>query len=137
MSTHLPADEAVPMLERIVQEAQARQTWSHAGPAWVRLIEALLRDRHHDAAARQARALSTELDRRPPMGLYAGEYHLALYRAFDAAGDVTARDDLLRRAVAWINDIARRQVPDPFRDSFLNRNPFNRQLRAMAAHHGA
>ncbi|MDP1900167.1 MAG: BTAD domain-containing putative transcriptional regulator [Rubrivivax sp.] len=137
MSTHLPADEAVPLLERIVQEAQARQTWSHAGPAWVRLIEALLRDGRHAAAAQQSKALSSELERRPPMGFCAGEYHWALCRAFDAVGDATARDALLRRAVAWINETARHQVPDAFRDSFLNRNPFNRQLRAMAARHGA
>ncbi len=137
ISAHLPADEALPLLERIVPEAQARQTWSHAGPAWVRLIEALLRDGRHDAAALQANALSSELERLPPMGLYAGEYHWALCRAFDAAGDTTARDRLVRRAVAWINDIARHHVPEAFRDSFLNRNPFNRQLRAMAARHGA
>lgn len=137
MSAHLPVDEAVPLAERIVQEAQARQTWSHAGPARVRLIEALLRGHHHDAAARQATALSCELEHRPPMGLYAGEYHWALCRAFDAVGDTTARDDLLRRAVTWINDTARHQVPETFRDSFLNRNPFNRQVRAMAARHGA
>ena len=80
ISAHLPADEALPLLERIVQEAQARQTWSHAGPAWVRLIEALLRDGRHDAAALQANALSSELERLPPMGLYAGEYHWALCR---------------------------------------------------------
>ena len=67
------------------------------------------------------------------MGLYAGEYHWAVCRAFDAVGDTTVRDDLLRRAVGSINDTARHPVPVPFRDSFLNRNPFNRQLRAMAA----
>jgi DNA-binding SARP family transcriptional activator len=137
MSAHLPAAEALPLLERIVQEAQARQTWSHAGPAWVRLIEALLRGGRHGAAAQQARALSSALERRPPMGLCTGEYHWALCRAFDAVGDAPLRDDLVRRAVAWINETARHQVPDPFRDSFLNRNPFNRQLRAMAARHGA
>lgn len=137
MSVHLPAGEALPRLERIVLEAQVRQTWSHAGSAWVQLIEALLRDGRRDAAAQQARALSSELECLPPMGLCAGEYHGALCRAFDAVGDTTARDSLVQRAVASINHTARHHVPDAFRDSFLNRAPFNRQLRAMAARHGA
>jgi hypothetical protein len=68
--------------------------------------------------------------------LYAGEYHWAQVRAFDAAGDAAERDALLARALARIADLAQHHVPDAFRDSFLNRNPFNRQLRAMASRHG-
>ncbi len=135
-SAYLPSHDAVLLLERIVRQAQERQIWSCAGPARVRLIEALLRDGQHGAAAQQAKALASELVHRPPTSLYAGEYHWALCRAFDAVGDTAARDGQLQRAVAWIDDIARRQVPDAFRDSFLNRNPFNRQLRAMASRHG-
>ncbi len=137
MSTHLPADEALPVLERVVRQSRAQRIWSCAGPAWVRLVEALLRGRQPDAAAQQARALERELERFPPMNLYAGEYHWAICRAFDAAGDTAARDATLRRAEAWVDDMARRQVPEVFRDSFLNRNPFNRQLRAMASRHVA
>lgn len=136
LSANQPAVEAVPLLESVIAQARERQIWSHEGPARVRLIEALLRAEQASAAADQASALSVELETKPMQMLYAGEYHWALARAFDAAGDTAARDALLRHALAGIADLAQRHVPDAFRDSFLNRNPFNRQLRGMAARHG-
>ena len=42
----------------------------------------------------------------------------------------------LDQALQWVQDTARRQVPAEFRDSFLHRNPANRELLALAARLG-
>ncbi len=54
--------------------------------------------------------------------------------AYEAARDVdeTLARQALREGVDWINTVARYHVPEPFRDSFLNRNRFNRALLGAA-----
>jgi DNA-binding SARP family transcriptional activator len=136
LSSHMEAGQAVVLLEEVVSQARERQTWSHEGPARIRLVEAYLRVGQTAAAAREARAMASMLEHRPTMTLCAGEYHWALVRAFDAAGDAAALDTWLRRAVANIANVARHSVPDNFIDSFLERNPFHRELRARASRHG-
>jgi hypothetical protein len=70
-----------------------------------------------------------------PDDFYIGEVWLAAAEALHAAGD-TRLVELLRQASAWIGRAAQDHVPEQFRDSFLNRNPFNRELIAMAGRHG-
>jgi len=48
-------------------------------------------------------------------------------------GDAARAQALAADACGWIDDTARRHVPAAFRESFLNRNPVNRSLIAMAA----
>jgi hypothetical protein len=45
-----------------------------------------------------------------------------------ACGDADQAAQLLATAVAWIRETALPQVPDAFRESFLDRNPVNRAL---------
>ena len=137
LSRYDSAEQAVSTLQRVIAESHERETWSHEGPARVRLVEALLRAGQPERAAEQAHALAQCLPKTPPMMLYAGEYHWAMVRAFEAAGDEATRRDTLRSAVARIERLARQHVPAAFRDSFLNRNPFNRDLRAAASRLGA
>ena len=70
-----------------------------------------------------------------PDDLYIGEVWLAAAQSLHAAHDPRLAD-VLGAATAWIARTARAQVPDEFRDSFLNRNPFNRELIAMAGRQG-
>ena len=137
LSRYDSAEQAVSTLQRVIAESHERETWSHEGPARVRLVEALLRAGQPERAAEQAHALAQCLPKTPPMMLYAGEYHWAMVRAFEAAGDEATRRDTLRSAVARIEHLTRQHVPAAFRDSFLNRNPFNRDLRAAASRLGA
>lgn len=67
-----------------------------------------------------------------PDDCYIGEVWLAAYESFEAAADPRA-DDVLKQASAWIMETARERVPEEFRESFLHRNPFNRELLAAAA----
>jgi hypothetical protein len=62
-----------------------------------------------------------------PDGLYIGEVWLAAVECLEATADARAAP-VLREATEWIRATARDRVPDAFRDSFLHRNPFNRDL---------
>jgi hypothetical protein len=66
---------------------------------------------------------------------YPGELWLHCARALGAAGDDAASLDVLRRGAAWLRATARDHVPSEFRDSFMHRNPVNRELLALAARH--
>ena len=70
-----------------------------------------------------------------PDDVYIGEVWLVAAESLLAAGDPRLAD-VLRSATQWILGAARDRVPEEFRDSFLNRNPFNRELIAMAGRHG-
>jgi hypothetical protein len=62
-------------------------------------------------------------------------FTLAAAESLRAANDARL-SDVLRIASAWISSAAEDRVPAEFRDSFLNRNPVNRELLAMAGRHG-
>lgn len=61
--------------------------------------------------------------------MYRGRTGLAAWRALQALGDPGAAP-LLAAEQAWVRQVAARQVPEAFRESFLHRNPFNRALLA-------
>jgi len=69
-----------------------------------------------------------------PDDFYIGEVWLTAAECMQAADDPRLAD-VLGSATAWIGSAARDRVPEEFRDSFLNRNPFNRELIAMASRH--
>jgi len=71
-----------------------------------------------------------------PDDFYIGEVWLAAAESLHAAHDPRLVD-VLGSATAWVASTAREKVPEEFRDSFLNRNAFNRELIAMAARHRA
>jgi tetratricopeptide (TPR) repeat protein len=63
--------------------------------------------------------------------VYRGAQWWLAYEAVRDVDEALARQ-ALREGVDWINTVARYHVPEPFRDSFLNRNRFNRALLAAA-----
>ncbi|MEP7138724.1 MAG: AAA family ATPase [Caldimonas sp.] len=68
-----------------------------------------------------------------PADTYFGEAWWSASRAFDALGRGDAADEALRAGFEWVAGRALPEVPPEFRDSFLNRNPVNRDLLAAAA----
>jgi hypothetical protein len=54
-------------------------------------------------------------------------------QVYAAAGLREERRVAVRAGVEWIGRIASEHVPDPFRESFLQRNPINAQLMQWAA----
>ncbi|HEU5296234.1 MAG TPA: AAA family ATPase, partial [Burkholderiaceae bacterium] len=83
-------------------------------------------------AAALARATIAEMDSVLPADLYLGEAWWIAARAFDAAGDADDALMCLSRGARWIRRSALPQVPDEYVDSFLHRNPSNRDLLAAA-----
>lgn len=90
-----------------------------------------MRAGHVDSAAAHARAALDLFASGEPYNLYRAEVWLAAVQALQAV-DRPAMQRTLRVAVDWVNDTARQRVPAEFRDSFLNRNPVNRELLTCA-----
>lgn len=67
---------------------------------------------------------------------YRGEYWLNLGHALRAAGQHERALHLVAEGAEWVRRTARQHVPEPFRDSFLHRNPVNVELLALAAELG-
>jgi DNA-binding SARP family transcriptional activator/tetratricopeptide (TPR) repeat protein len=82
-------------------------------------------------AAEHARRALALLRTREPDSLYPGEVWLAAFHALrEAAPDEAAQ--ALANGVTWVRDTAQKRVPEQFRDSFLHRNPVNRELLTSA-----
>jgi hypothetical protein len=68
--------------------------------------------------------------------MYRGELWLAAYRAYAAAGDDALARRVLDEGVGWVRGAAQAHVPPEFRESFLHRNPVNRELLRAATIRG-
>jgi hypothetical protein len=130
----VPAEEGEVIATSLAAWASARQRLGLALAAHVRAAGCALRQ----GAAPRARphveaALHLAVDRwpdsfyLPEMWLVAGQVALAL-------GDAAGAREQWRRGLAWVQDVA--QVPEPFVDSFLRRNPVNAELLALWQRHG-
>jgi hypothetical protein len=78
-------------------------------------------------AARSAHAALALSERVQPSGLTRGDLLLAVARALAAAGEDAG--PVLAEGRRWVDETAA-QVPESFRESFLERHPTPRALRA-------
>jgi DNA-binding SARP family transcriptional activator len=128
----LPSDEAYALACALRTDAQARQMPNLLMEAEARCAAAAARAGRHEAAAAHAREALARLREVLPINVYRGE----IWRDAAAGLAVAApdeRDALLASAAAWIHATARERVPAEFRDSFLHRNPVNRELLTLAS----
>jgi DNA-binding SARP family transcriptional activator len=128
-----PPDDAAERLRAGVAECERREL---AGPQMLgrmRLVEVLTRVGDARTALVVARDLVADLARVAPVGTYLPELYASCRAAAVAAGDRRFAQRCLDKAVAWIDEVARAQVPVPFRESFAQRNPVNRALLAAAS----
>jgi tetratricopeptide (TPR) repeat protein len=84
------------------------------------------------AAAMRAAAAMQAMRRAAVLGFYRPALLLELARAA-APADTALAQRALRDGVDWVRNVARYQVPEPMRESFLKRNRVNRELLALAA----
>jgi len=82
------------------------------------------------ADARRALALLAEYE---PEGIAWAELFTVAHQVLAAAGAKAEAHAALQEGVRWVQSTAREFVPDEFRDSFLNRNPANRELLRAAS----
>ncbi|MBS0446415.1 MAG: AAA family ATPase [Proteobacteria bacterium] len=132
-------DDAPGALARIAAleaEMLEREQFMLAMQALLLRTELLASSGAHVEAAAAGRELLERCVRDGPLpGLYAPEVWWTIHHAAAPADAATAAE-ALRRGIAWIEHDALPHVPDVFRPSFLERNPFNVRLRAAAVAHG-
>jgi len=129
LARELAPAAAVALTRQVAAEARGLGLFALAQSARVREIEGLVRAGDAQAAAALAEDVVASLDTCHPSDLYAAEAWWVAFRALDA--DPLRREagrDALRRGQAWVREVAARNVPDEFRDSFLHRNAVNRAL---------
>ena len=98
------------------------------------LLRAFALHRAHQSAAAAAllRELLPRLAQSQPADMYLPDAWWIAHQVFSACGAIDDAAMALARATAWIRQVALPHVPDPFRDSFLHRNPTNRALLSAA-----
>ncbi|MBK9572097.1 MAG: AAA family ATPase [Rhodoferax sp.] len=131
----LEAQAALDQLEAVRREALALQ---HEGTVLASLVRAagIAAEIDPGTAAQYALAGLALSARRQSTMLLPAEPWLHCARALHAAGDTAQAMQLLATGRDWLQHTARQHVPEPFRDSFLNRNPVNRELLALASRLG-
>jgi len=128
----LPPEQALAVPQEVVQRGERL---GYAGVALAGRIRAARFARlagQTDQARQWARAaLDTPPDIEPD-DLYRGELWLQAALALRAGGAKAAARDAADIGANWVRQRAQAQVPAPFRDSFVHRNPVNRDLLALA-----
>ncbi len=85
-----------------------------------------------EEAAAAMRDLVPQLAQVQPADIYPGQVWWLAAQVFDASGDGDQALMALAQGAQWVKRVALPHVPEPFRDSFLQRNPSNRALLAAA-----
>ena len=127
-----PAAAALAGVRDVLSRADLMGHFGTMLAARIRLAALALRHGELDAALQAVDALARLADDVEPNDLYAGERWLVTASVLRAAGRHDEAAQALRDAVATIERIAREDTPPEFRDSFLHRNPVNRELLALA-----
>jgi hypothetical protein len=124
---------AVAACEAVAQRCDSLRYAGAAVTARLRAAAFALDAGEPERAARHARAALDAPADIVADDLYPAERWLIAARAFDAAGRHDEARAPLDAGRAWVLDTAKTQVGAEFRDSFLERNPVNRELLARAA----
>ncbi len=132
----VPADEGEAMAASLAVWAGARERFGVALAGHVRAAACALRLGAAARALPHAEAALHLARNYQPDSFYLPEAWLVAAQALAALG----REAEARRAVddglAWVREVHDQHVPPEFRDSFLHRNPVNRELLALAARTG-
>jgi DNA-binding SARP family transcriptional activator len=125
-------DAALRQLDEVRAEAESI---GHLGTALAARIRAAAMAAAIDPprAAGEAHAALALAAERQTTALLPAELWLQCGRALLAAGDTARATEVVSRGRDWLRTAANEQVPAPFRDGFLQRNPVNRDLQDLAA----
>ena len=125
-------------VQRCDEALQLALTLEFAGVAMkARLLRAHAESRagQTDNAATAMRELVVQIAQVQPADLYLGQAWWLASQVFEANGDSDQALMALAQGALWVRRTALPEVPDEFRDSFLQRNPVNRALLAAADRH--
>jgi len=129
----LPAADAAAQCASVQQMAEESEYHGIAAKARLLRAKHLLRAGEAALAAACLRERPAHLDGVRPADTYAAEAWWIAHEVFAAVGDGEAAADAIQRGVDWIQRTALPNVPDEFKDSFLNRNPVNRSILTTAS----
>jgi DNA-binding SARP family transcriptional activator len=132
LAVDLPPADALRELSAVALDARRIGHLGTARAAHVRAAAAAATVDAEQARREASCALALADDARCDTVTQPAELWLHAGRALVAAGDARA-PEVLERGRRWVLDTAATQVPEPYRDSFLHRNPVNRELLALAA----
>jgi len=131
---HLGAAEALREGAELERELAASERMGVRMALDVHLARAALAARRTDRAERAADALLRWFDEgHAPDAVYRAEAWWIAAQVFAAVGRAADAASALERGSQWVTQQALPQVPPPFIDSFLHRNPVNRELLAAAS----
>jgi len=129
------ADDPRATLRRCDEVLEMALALEFAGVAMkARLLRAhaLSRIGQTEAAATAMRELVPLLSTVQPADLYLGHAWWLAAQVFEASGDGDEALMALAHGAQWVRRVALPNVPEEFRDSFMQRNPVNRALLAAA-----
>lgn len=116
-------------LQRAADGWRSRGDMGHALLADVIAAGWAARQGDAEAAAAHADRALADLRRLGVPGVYRPALHLALARATGDAPEL--RERALRGGAEWVHNVARYQVPEAYRSSFLHDNRVNRELMEL------
>jgi tetratricopeptide (TPR) repeat protein len=125
-------EEGEPLATDLAAWANARERFGMALGAHVRAAACALEQGAHRRAQPHIEAalrLAPDFDMD---SMYRGELWLVAARTYSSAGERSLAQQMVAEGCAWVKDVAESNVPAEFRDSFLNRNPVNRELLTLA-----
>ncbi len=131
---HLGAAEALREGAELERELAASERLGVRMALDVHLARAALAERRMDRAEPAAEALVQRFDEGcAPDAVYRAEAWWVAAQVFTAVGRAADAARALERGAQWVTQQALPQVPPPFIESFLHRNPVNRALLAAAS----
>jgi DNA-binding SARP family transcriptional activator len=131
-STLVDADDGVRIACAVRDEARHNGLLGVALDAELHACQAALRGADRARAAAHARAALALWSTVEPRQSYRAQIWLEAARAL-AEKDPDEQRRLVHKAARWVTETAQQRVPLEFRDSFLYRNPVNRELLELAS----
>lgn len=132
VALHLSPDDAIARCDEVERWSSQLEFGGVALKAGLRGAQARVRSGRAAEAARRLRDVVARMHDMPPADLSAGEAWWIAAEVFDAAGDGDDALMALARGAQWLRRLALPHVPEPFRESFLERHPSHRALLAAA-----
>lgn len=127
-----PVEQGLEALNKVRERARQKEFGGHVLEAHMRTAQIALKA--YPEVAREHALLALELAGEFDLvGSYPAELPLHCARALLTTGQTDRGLQVLAAGVAWVESTARDKVPAEFRASFLQRNPTNRDLLALAA----
>ncbi|MBI5256871.1 MAG: AAA family ATPase, partial [Burkholderiales bacterium] len=125
-----PAEQVLAEVPALAERARAQERFGVLMALRTHEARAALHLGNTARAAESARAaLALHAEGFAPEFMYGPEPQLVAWQALQAAGAAPEAEAALQAGAGWVR-LRLAQVPAPFLDSFLNRNPVNRALLA-------